>query len=407
MKKVLLSTIFAFAIVGVANAIVTQRVALKDGSVLYGYIQQQDGKGQLTIHTDSAIICINGNDVEVVKSNGSLYDITFKPDSLFTPEESRGFKYFLRDRNKRVSEVKLLEKGALVKYLDQSPNSYIIRWNDVVSIQSPRRLPTALSGIDRICKMKNGQTIEGQYAGETEDLQELYVADGLVQSFKINDVVKYNYRPINPNQDLFAQSELLDIIKTKMAGEFKGVIVEQSYESRKDAENYFLIKTGSQTEQKVMVSDIVEVRKEENPNYDAQYDIVMDEGDVYVNRHKASYVKVSEQGKNNDVLRLDSVNYDIQIAQDASGMTKVAVEYRMKDGANVKPFQLVKVSKEEAKKGDIFGFTYKDLAMSNYQSTEPKTSINHTTKVVFTISGKGVYALYDTKKSMAITFRIK
>lgn len=407
MKRIILSTIFAFAIVVVANAIVTQKVTLKDGSVLYGYIQQQDGKGQLTIHTDSAIICINGNDVEVVKSNGGLYDIVFKPDSLFTPEELRGFKYNLRDRTKRVSGTKLLEKGAMVKYLDQLPNSYIIRWNDVVSIQSPRRLPTALSGIDRICMMKDGHTVEGQYAGETEDLQELYLADGLVQSFRINDVVKYNYRPINPNQDIFAQSELLDVIKTKMGGDITGVIVEQSYESRKDAENYFLIKTGSQTEQKVMISDIVEVRKEENPAYDAQYDIMMDEGDVYVNRQKASFIKVSEQGKNNDVLQLDSINHDIQIAQDASGQTKVPVEYRVKEGANVKLFQLVKVSKEETRKGNIFGFTYKDLAMSNYQSTEPKTSVNHTTRVEYVVSGKGVYALYDAQKGRAITFRVK
>ena len=126
MKRILFSMIFAFAIVVVANAIVTQKVTLKDGSVLYGYIQQQDGKGKLTIHTDSAIICINGNDVEVVKSNGGLYDIVFKPDSLFTPEDLRGFKYNLRDRTKRVSGTKLLEKGAMVKYLDQLPNSYII-----------------------------------------------------------------------------------------------------------------------------------------------------------------------------------------------------------------------------------------------------------------------------------------
>lgn len=92
-----------------------------------------------------------------------------------------------------------------------------------MSLQSDRRCKTALSGVDRICKMKNGQTYEGQYAGENEDLQELYLKNGVIQSFEINDVVKYNYRAINPNQDIFAQSELLDIIKTKTYGEIKGL----------------------------------------------------------------------------------------------------------------------------------------------------------------------------------------
>lgn len=424
MKKLLLSTIFAFAIVAVANAIVTQKVVLRDGSVLYGYIQQQDGKGQLTIHTDSALISISGKKVADIKpspvavneltpvwktwaENHDAYDnvngkktltlskVFFKKDSIANP-------------NQTTADVKVLEEGAIVRYLELTPSVYFIKWKEILTIQAEQRSKTDLSGIDRVYKLKNGTTEKGQYAGETENLLKLYVGKLKVKSFDINDVVKYEYLPINPNQDIFAQSELLDIIKTRGGEEIKGIIVEQSYEGKTNAENYFKIQTGKEAAltREVKVSDIVEVRKTDNPDYQPQSDILLDEGDVYVNRQKALWLGVKEQAKN-DILQLDSINTDIVIALDAEGKAIVAVEYWSEKNDGAKKFQLVKVSKEKNKKNVIYGFTYKDLATSNYPSTEPKTSVNLTTRVEYTIRAKGGYALYDAQQHKAITFMVK
>lgn len=424
MKKLLLSTIFAFAIVAVANAIVTQKVVLRDGSVLYGYIQQQDGKGQLTIHTDSALISISGKKVADIKpspvavneltpvwkiwaENHDAYDnvngkktltlskVFFKKDSIANP-------------NQTTADVKVLEEGAIVRYLELTPSVYFIKWKEILTIQAEQRSKTDLSGIDRVYKLKNGTTEKGQYAGETENLLKLYVGKLKVKSFDINDVVKYEYLPINPNQDIFAQSELLDIIKTRGGEEIKGIIVEQSYEGKTNAENYFKIQTGKEAAltREVKVSDIVEVRKTDNPDYQPQSDILLDEGDVYVNRQKALWLGVKEQAKN-DILQLDSINTDIVIALDAEGKAIVAVEYWSEKNDGAKKFQLVKVSKEKNKKNVIYGFTYKDLATSNYPSTEPKTSVNHTTRVEYTIRAKGGYALYDAQQHKAVTFMVK
>ena len=398
MKKLVLSIIFAFAITMVADAIVVQKVLLRNGSVLYGYVQQQDGMGKLVFHTDSAMICVNGSDVKVEQGSNGICTIVFLPDSVYTPEESRGFDYYLRDRLTKVSNVKLLEKGSKVKYLDKSPNNYTITWKEIVIVESPRRCKSALSGIDRICKIKDGQTIEGQYAGETEDLQKVFLADGIVQSFKIDDVVKYNYRPINPNQDIFAQSELLDIVKTKTAGEIKGVIVEQSYESQKDEENYFLIKTESQTEQKVKVADIVELRKVENPKYDPKFDVLLKEGEILVNRQKASFVNVLEKG---DFLQLDSIG-SLKVNLGKDGKAMMTVEYRVADGTKAEAFQLVKVTKQTIKKNDIYGFTYKDLVNAVYHPSGIETSVNHTNKAEYSVNNAGIYAFYDAKGKKAI-----
>lgn len=423
MKKALISTLFAFAIVAVANAIVTQKLVLKDGSVLYGYIQQQDGKGKLTIHTDSALICLSGQKVDDIKpsqvtemeltpiwktwaENNDAYEETSSKKTLTLSKI-----FFKKDSiaTQTTADVLVLEEGAVVKYLELTPNVYYVKWKDILTIQAGQRSKTDLSGIDRVYKLKNGATEKGQYAGETENLLKLFIGKMKVKSFDINDVVKYEYLPINPNQDIFAQSELLDVINTRSGEEVKGIIVEQNYEGKTNAENFFKVQTGKNPTQtrEVKVSDIVEVRKADNPDYHPLKDILLDEDDVYVNRQKASWINVEEHAKDNDVLLLDSINADIVVALDAEGKATVAVEYWSGNNDGVKKFQLIRVSKKEGRKNDIYGFTYKDLATSNYPSTEPKTSVNHTTKVEFTLRDKGVHALYDAQKHKAITFRIK
>lgn len=55
MKKIFLALVASFVITA-ANAVVVQQMVLKNGTVLYGYIQQQDGNGTMTFHTDKAIV---------------------------------------------------------------------------------------------------------------------------------------------------------------------------------------------------------------------------------------------------------------------------------------------------------------------------------------------------------------
>ena len=190
----------------------------------------------------------------------------------------------------------------------------------------------------------------------------------------------------------------MDIVKTKTAGEIKGVIVEQSYESQKDEENYFLIKTESQTEQKVKVADIVELRKVENPKYDPKFDVLLKEGEILVNRQKASFVNVLEKG---DFLQLDSIG-SLKVNLGKDGKAMMTVEYRVADGTKAEAFQLVKVTKQTIKKNDIYGFTYKDLVNAVYHPSGIETSVNHTTKAEYSVNNAGIYAFYDAKGKKAI-----
>lgn len=406
MRKFFLIALYVLSAIGGTEAIVVQKALLKNGSVLYGYIQQQDGTGKLMFHTDSAIISIDSRRTNLFEQKASpdhLCDIVFLRDTVASDPKTMTFEDYLRGSQRKVSNVRLLEKGARIKYLEKNPNTYVVTWKDVVYVQIPSRQSTALSGIDRTCKMKDGKIYEGQYVEETEHLQKLYLADGLVQSFKIDDVVKYTYHAINPNQDIFVQSELLDIIKTTKMGEIKGVIIEQNYEGKTDADNFFEIQTESKGISTIKVSDIVEVRKEENPKFNPKFDVLLKVGEVMINRQKASYVNVTET---NDFLQLDSIgNFEVAFGKDSQA--KLTIEYRVADGAKVEAFQLVKVTKKTIKKSDIYGFTYKDLVNAVYTPSGIETSVNHTTKADYSVNGEGIYALYDAKAKKAIPFIIK
>ena len=415
MKKIASFIILALAFASSAQAVIVQKIYMKDGSVLSGYIQKQDDNGNLTFHSDIAEICLKSKDVTI--SNEKNYSVN-ELDKAWVDwaEENEAFEgagnnrtLYMADvtsKSKTVSRVKIIERGELVRYLQMTPDVYLIAWKDVMAIKGEKRSKTALSGINRIFQLKSGMEFEGEYAEETDSLLTLYLNNGIRQSFKINDVIKYTFRPINPNQDIFAQSELLNIVKTKNGNETKGIIIEQNYTSNNDTENYFLVQQQSGAIQSIKLSDIVETRKEENPKFDPKFDVLLKEGEVLINRQEVFITSISEKGENNV---LDSLSEQIVIKKDPQNNTRVTVEYRNANGANVEAYQVVKVNKIENKKEKktVYGVSYRDLVNSTIRPVSIETSVNHTTKAEYIVGGQGVFALYDAKNKKAIPFIIK
>ena len=406
---------FALGFAGSAEAVIVQRIYLKDGSVLSGYIQKQENNGNLTFRSDNAEICLKSKDAAISnEKNYSVKDLSKawiewaeKNDEFEGVGDSRTLTLAdVTSKTKSVSRVKILERGEVVKYLEMAPNTYRIAWKDVVSIKGDPRSKTALSGINRIYQLKSGMEFEGQYAEENDSVLTLYMNNRVRQSFKINDVVKYTFRPINPNQDIFAQSPLLDIVKTKNGAETKGIIIEQNYTSDKDTENYFLVQQQSGAIQSIKLSEIAETRKEENPKYDPKFDILLKEGDVVINRQEVVQVNIKEQDDN---IVLDSLSNKVVISKDANNNTKVTVEYRSVNGSNIETYQLVRVSQYTDKKGkeSYYYFTYRDLVNAAVRPVSLETSVNHTTKAEYIVGGQGIFALYDVKNKKAIPFTIK
>ena len=417
MRKILSILVLALSFAGAADAVVVQKIFLKNGSVLSGYIQRQDNNGNMFIRSDNAIICLKSKDATISNEknynikdlNKAWVDWAEKNDEFEGVGDNRTLLLAdITTKAKSVTKVRVLERGEVVKYLEMTPNTYQISWKDVINIKGEKRSKTALSGINRIYQLKSGMEFEGQYAEENDSVITLYLNNGVRQSFKIDDMVKCTFRPINPNQDIFAQSELLDIVKTKNGAETKGVIIERNYTSDKDSENYYLVQQQSGAIQSIKISDVLETRKEENPQYDPKFDILLKEGEVVINRQEVVLAKIKEEG---DKIVFDSLNNKVVIAKDPNNNTKVTVEYRNANGSNLETYQVVRVTKATEKRRretvSYYYFSYRDLVNATIRPVSLETSVNHTTKAEYIVGGEGVFALYDAQSRKAYPFTIK
>lgn len=432
MKKLffIISALFIFHC---AKAIVVQKVYLKNGSVLNGYIQKQDKNDNITFCSENALICVSGkhatttervyriNDLdkswiewaekndafsgigdsrtltlnEVIANQNNDSDVN---DTVAVISENKSkFKI-----NYPVMKVKVLEKGLNIKYLELTPNTYNFSWDDVEAIKADKRDKTALSGIDRIYLLNNGQKIQGQYAGESYNTISLYTSSGMVETFDIDNVRKIFYKPINSNQDIFEQSELVDVVKTKNNGQIEGIIVERNFEK---GANYLVIQQKTGASQMIKFTDVAEYSKKDNSvaDYKPKFDVLLEEGELLINRVATDSVGVY---KKDGILVLDSINKRVVIPQNGE-TTKIIVEYYNPRHLISDHLILVKVDKSLVKKTAIYSFSTDIFEMKKFAAKGVETSVNNTTKIEYLIEGQGVFALYDLNNKKAIPFIVK
>lgn len=423
-----------------ANGAIVQTVQLKNGSVLKGYVQQQDRDGNITFSSEEALIILDGdNDVVSERSypkseldakwiewaekndafkniNGkeflNLYHISFNQSNNFADtvvaggkiSRTQNFEEKLRKSHVSASKVRILEKGTKLKYLELTPNSYPFNWNDVESITAERRPKTALSGIDRCYELKSGREITGQYAGEDLNSLSLYNNDGLVETFDIDDVMRYTYKGINPNQSIFEQSELLDVVNTKDNNAFKGVIIERNF---MDGKNYLVLQQSGSDTRIFKFEEIAGYSKTDNKDYNPKYDILLEKGDVRINRISTDSVGVT---KIDSRLFLDSIPQKTVI-ESVNNDTKIFVEYSNPNRLTSDNLILVKLDKSidrKKKKETIrYSFSTDIYDMKKIAPLSVETSVNGTTRIEYNVSGKGIFAIYDTLTREAIPFTIK
>lgn len=432
MKKLffIISALFIFHC---AKAIVVQKVYLKNGSVLNGYIQKQDKNDNITFCSENALICVSGKQVtttervyrindldkswiewaekndafsgigdsrtltlnEVIANQNNDSDVN---DTVAVISENKSkFKI-----NYPVMKVKVLEKGLNIKYLELTPNTYNFSWDDVEAIKADKRDKTALSGIDRIYLLNNGQKIQGQYAGESYNTISLYTSSGMVETFDIDNVRKIFYKPINSNQDIFEQSELVDVVKTKNNGQIEGIIVERNFEK---GANYLVIQQKTGASQMIKFTDVAEYSKKDNSvaDYKPKFDVLLEEGELLINRVATDSVGVY---KKDGILVLDSINKRVVIPKNGE-TTKIIVEYYNPRHLISDHLILVKVDKSLVKKTVIYSFSTDIFEMKKFAAKGVETSVNNTTKIEYLIEGQGVFALYDLNNKKAIPFIVK
>lgn len=410
-----------------ANAVIVQKVQLKNGSELEGYIQRQDKNDNITFCSDRALITVNqgnaqttessytegnldqqwvewGNEHDAFSGTGAdrtlvLNDIIFQPAMNVQALDSADFDQLFVMQHPKVSKVKVLEKGAKIKYLELSPNTYSFNWRDVESITADRRPKTQLTGIDRIYQLHNGSEVKGQYAGEAYTTLSLYSPSGVVETFNLDDVDRYRFKAINPNQTLFDQSELIDVVRTKNGTTYRGIITERDFT---EGNNYLVLQQESGSEQTLKFNDVVEYSKEENPNYQLITDVLLKPGEMVINRLPVEAVGVT---KNGTQIVLEKINPDLSIPQ-GDNVTRVAVEYYNPQNVSSDNYMLVKVDEEMVKKAPVYSFSTDLFELQKFVPVNRVTSVNGTTKLEYDLPGNGVFAVYDLSTRQAIPFNI-
>lgn len=432
MKKIISTLTLLFGLAGaVLQAGPVEKIILKNGTVMEGYISKQRPGKDIVFTSSKAVVYLPSKNVksianhsvewqmlspawqqwakenDAVQGSGKnktvqLSDITKLSalqltDSTLTKQESTQTTY--------IPKVRILEEGAILKYLDLAPVAYTLSWDTVQFIRRDKRAVTDLTGLNDIVELKNsGKTVEGQIIEQVPGkLLRLLKSNGIVEVINQEQIIRQKKAKVNPNQDLFEQSPLLDIVETKDGPSFRGIIVEQYFGDTK-APSYLLIQTPEGNLERVEHANIAETRREENSRYKLLADVILDKGVWLVNRQGVKNAVTEERDdlvilsaqSDSLVLRLDSID------------NRLVVEANFENEYEADDIALLKISPKLINKKEYGNaFTFREIVTNNIRYTVKETSLNHTTKLVYPVSSRGYYVLYEPRHKRTVLCIIK
>ncbi len=415
------------------RAEIIEKMTLKDGSVLEGYLSfQQPGKNVLFVADKSTCIIprdkvasivekkvqlealsktwqqwAEENPSHVKKINGQSYlalsdiymlDKTLQnlPDSLekkHTPFWNRLMPTF---RN-----VCITEQGKIVKFLDCSNVSYNLAWKDVDFIERIPRNKKVLNGLVDEFYLRDGKVVKGQIV-KTLIGKEISVLEdnNVVRVISLSDIGWHKKTALNPKQSLLQQTSLLDVISVKNGQKVSGLIVTQNYGTEKEEGYLSVMKEDGETK-RINIGEIVEMRKQLNDNYSLIIDLEVKNSELYVLRNLVTKAIIEEK---DDLCLIAKKSPVLELSADTIDNKLIVEQLNTQDNQNLLLFKLrkVKVSREIRN-----AFTFEDLLMNGSTPKEETVSVNNTLKQVFDVREKGDYVLYRTKKREAFYLRIK
>lgn len=425
--KILFITLFLLSCFDPIQAQNNLKVVLKDGSELVGYISRQRPGEDFTFTTSKATIILPSQKVKSMVDNDVKYDLLSEEWKKWADENdvisgvgnnrTITLSDVITDKG-TISKVRILEKGAKIKYLELSPNSYSLSWDTLSVVKCEHRPKLLLSGIDRKYKIKSGMEYEGQYVEEIPGITlSLYRKNGVIDVFNTIDVVKDNRIKINPNQTLLEQSDLIDIVMLKNGSSYQGIIFERNYFGYDDLDSipknnhkliqhdYLLIQLENESRVSINLSDIAEYRKEPNPKYNPVTDILLSEGDFFVNRNKA---KIQEAKEENKLIIVSTDTISVEIEKGSTNTT-ISIESKFPNPMEYQQYKLVKANKylDKKVKNYYYAFTYEDLVKTIVLPFKAETSVNGTTKIDFNIVTPGIYVFYNPSTKQSVIFKVK
>lgn len=413
--KALLLGFAIFAGPATASAQDNLTVVLKNGTELTGFISRQRPGENFTFSTSKAVVLLPYKGVKSIVDNEVKLN-ALSPEWLKWAEDNDAFVGIGDNRTLLLSDiitnkgtinrVRILEKGAKVRYLELSPNTYSLSWDTIEVVRAEKRPRLLLSGINRRYKLASGMEYEGQYVEEVPgETMSLLRDNGVIEVFNTEEVLKDNRFKINHNQTLLEQSDLIDIVQMKNGSSHRGVIFERNYsESDEITNDYLLILLDNGTTMSLNLADIVEYRKEKNPSYKPITDIELADGEAAINRNIGTLIST------NEIAGMVTVDIDsLKISIPSSIHHSITAEFKM-DNPKAQQLKLIRIKKyqDKKKKNTYYGFSFEDMVKNAVLPKSVETSVNGISKLEYTLPSRtqGIYGIYDPLTNKIIIFKI-
>lgn len=408
IKYSILGMVLVTASIETSVAQNVEQIFMKSGSVVEGYISEQNPGKFITINTQKAVIVANSDSVVSQKTETVPFESLSEEWKTWAQAnkkiiESNGQKQLelsqLVFKNSEYNNVYLLEKGAMLKFLDLTPNSYTFKWGDMHRTVKNQRPNNAVSGLKEILVLNDNTQVQGQIIEQFPGENLKIISDeGEVLTFKFDQVVQIRTQQINEKLGLWKQIHLLDKILLK--GQDTPLV---GFISSRTLGKEFVMDFEDGTQRTIPQNQVKSYAKMPNPKYVALTDKELKEGEILLNGKVAYFVPLEVQGQN--LLLGETVSVQLAVGETA------CLEAKLTDPNT--PITLVKahlenVVRQNGKKKEEYPWpviTYQDLVQSHVTINREITPLGNV-KISFVVKETGDYVLHIQGKKEFIVINV-
>lgn len=381
-----------------------EQIYTRNGSIIEGYISEQVPGKHITIQSVKATIIANSDSLLMKITQRIPLDSLSNEWRIWAEQNNKlidnsGEKqlelYTLKFNNNSYNDVFLLEKGSTIKFLDLTPNRYVLCWKDMYRIVKNKRPDNLFSGLKEIVILKDGSKVEGQIIEQISGISLNLLTDkGEILSYKNNQIEQISTTRLNDKYDLWIQIQLLDRIKIK--GERSYV---EGFISSRVLGKELVIEFEDGSKRTVALNKIASYAKVPNPEYVAMYDTKLQKGEILLNGESAYFDVLKPQGQ--FLLLSEMVSAQMSIGD------IVCVEANLANPDVT--ISLAKAHYENIgteKKPNYWPvITYQDLVQSHVAIDKEITPLGNT-KISFVLNEIGDYVLYIQGKEGYIVINV-
>ena len=408
IKYSILGLVLGTASIGSSFAQNVEQIYMKSGSVVEGYIAEQKPGKYITIQTTKATIVVNSDSLQnrvteriPLESLSNEWREWAETNNKYV--DNNGVKQLelstLEFNNCKYSNVYLLEKGSVIKFLDLTPNQYEFVWGDMYRTVKSKRPDNLFSGLKEVLVLGDNSKVTGQIIEQFpgKDLK-IATDKGEVLSYKFSQVKQIKTEKLNDKQDLWSQIKLLDKITIKGENtELIGFISSRTL----GKELIFEFEDGSK--RTIQQNQVISYAKIPNAKYVEVYDKILKEGEMLLNGKEAYLVTLQTQGQY--LLMGETVSAQLTVGE------TVCFEAKIPD-VNT-PITLVKahienIIQQKGKKKVEMPWpviTYQDLVQSHVAITRETTTLGNV-KITFVVDEVGDYVLYIQGRNEYIVINV-